>query len=759
MAALRAGKHVLVEKPLAATYAEGRQLVEEAERRGLTLMCDHTYCYTPAVTRIRELLHAGELGDLHYLDSVRINLGLVQRDIDVLWDLAPHDLSILDFVLPPDVRPVAVRAHGADPIGAGRACVGYLTLQLNTGAIAHVHVNWLSPTKVRTTIIGGSKRTLVWDDLNPTQRLAVYDRGVDVADAGRARRRRAARHARLLPLRRHGRAGAGRARGAARDGRRVRDGDPHRHAPRSPTAGPACGCWRSWRPPRAASPTAARRSHSMEVPDMSTDRVARALVTGGAGTIGSHVVDQLVAAGRAEVVVLDNFVRGRRANLAWALANGAGDGSSRATSATCRLVRARDRRRTTWSSTWPRSASPSAPRSRGWPSRCWSTARSTCSRRRPRPACSKVVASSSASVYGLAEEFPTTERHHPYNNDTFYGAAKAFNEGMLRSFHAMYGLDYVALRYFNVYGPRMDIHGLYTEVLIRWMERIASGTPPLILGDGMQTMDFVHVADIARANILAAEADVTDDVFNVASGAETSLSELAHGAAARSWARTSRPEHGPARAVNGVTRRLADTTQAAGELGFKAELDLHEGLQRPRRRGGEREPSDGRRATARSRSSIPLLGEEEAQAAADAVRSGWVAQGPRVAEFEQAFAARGRRRARRRGQLVHHRPAPGAGRCSASGRATRSSCRRCRSSPPPTRCATSAPRRCSPTSSWPPATSPWRRSTRSAPRAPRRSSPCTRAGCPLDVARAARGGRTAGASRWSRTRPAPPAPP
>ena len=181
MAALKAGKHVLVEKPLAATYAEGRRLVEEAQRRGLALMCDHTYCYTPAVTRIREALHSGELGELHYLDSVRINLGLVQRDIDVIWDLAPHDLSILDFVLPDGTVPVAVSAHGADPIGAGRSCVAYLTLQLNTGAIAHIHVNWLSPIKVRTTIIGGSKRTLVWDDLNPTQRLAIFDRGVDVA--------------------------------------------------------------------------------------------------------------------------------------------------------------------------------------------------------------------------------------------------------------------------------------------------------------------------------------------------------------------------------------------------------------------------------------------------------------------------------------------------------------------------------------------------------------------------------------------------
>ncbi|WP_328414063.1 Gfo/Idh/MocA family oxidoreductase [Micromonospora sp. NBC_00389] len=181
LAALRAGKHVLVEKPLAATYDEGRQLVEEADRRRLTLMCDHTYCYTPAVLRIRELLHSGDLGELHYLDSVRINLGLVQRDIDVIWDLAPHDLSILDFVLPPGVVPVAVAAHGVDGIGAGRSCVAYLTLQLNTGAIAHIHVNWLSPVKIRTAIIGGSKRTLVWDDLNPSQRLAIFDRGVDVA--------------------------------------------------------------------------------------------------------------------------------------------------------------------------------------------------------------------------------------------------------------------------------------------------------------------------------------------------------------------------------------------------------------------------------------------------------------------------------------------------------------------------------------------------------------------------------------------------
>jgi len=181
LAALRAGKHVLVEKPLAATHRDGLTLVEEAERRGLVLMCDHTYCYTPAVMRIRDLVRSGDLGEVQYVDSVRINLGLVQRDIDVVWDLAPHDLSILDFVLPEEIRPEAVAAHGADPIGAGRSCVAYLTLRLPDGGMAHVHVNWLSPVKVRTTMIGGSKRTLVWDDLNSSQRISVYDRGVDVA--------------------------------------------------------------------------------------------------------------------------------------------------------------------------------------------------------------------------------------------------------------------------------------------------------------------------------------------------------------------------------------------------------------------------------------------------------------------------------------------------------------------------------------------------------------------------------------------------
>jgi UDP-glucose 4-epimerase len=182
-------------------------------------------------------------------------------------------------------------------------------------------------------------------------------------------------------------------------------------------------------------------------------------------------------------------------------------------------------------------------------------------------------------VYGLAEQFPTREDHHPYANDTLYGAAKLFNEGLLRSMHALHGLDYVALRYFNVYGPRMDVHGLYTEVLVRWMERISEGKPPLIFGDGSQTMDFVYMGDIARANLLAAESDSTDVVFNVASGTETSLRELAE-MLLEVMGSDLGVETGPARAVNGVTRRLADTSTAREQLGFEAEVDLREGLTR-----------------------------------------------------------------------------------------------------------------------------------------------------------------------------------
>jgi UDP-glucose 4-epimerase len=305
--------------------------------------------------------------------------------------------------------------------------------------------------------------------------------------------------------------------------------------------------------------------------------LGRVLVTGGGGAVGSNLADELVLAGAEEIVILDNFVRGRRENLAWALANGPVtlvEGDIRDRDLVRRLMEGVDVAfhqaaiRITQCAEEPRLALEVLV---DGTYNVFEAAIEANVR--------KVVAASSASVYGLAEEFPTTEAHHPYANDTFYGAAKTFNEGLLRSMHAMSGLDYVALRYFNVYGPRMDVHGVYTEVLVRWMERIAAGQPPLILGDGAQTMDFVYIGDIARANMLAAESDATDAVFNVASGTETSLLELAQ-MLLRVMDSDLTVEHGPERSVNKVSRRLADTALAREQLGFEAEVDLEEGLTR-----------------------------------------------------------------------------------------------------------------------------------------------------------------------------------
>jgi UDP-glucose 4-epimerase len=303
----------------------------------------------------------------------------------------------------------------------------------------------------------------------------------------------------------------------------------------------------------------------------------RCLVTGGAGTIGSTIVDQLVYAGAAEVTVLDNFVRGRRDNLGDALTSGivrVVEGDIRDRSLVSSVMEGIDlvfhqaAIRITQCAAEPRLAL-----------EVLVDGTYEVIEAAAEAGVRKVVAASSASVYGLAEEFPTPERNHPYANDTLYGAAKTFNEGLLRSFHAMRGLDYIALRYFNVYGPRMDIHGLYTEVLIRWMERIEAGQPPLILGDGTQTMDFIFTEDIARANLLAATSDATDEVFNIGSGTETSLTELAQ--VLLGVMGSDLPlEYGPPRGVNAVTRRLADVSLAAERLGWRAEVGLEEGLKR-----------------------------------------------------------------------------------------------------------------------------------------------------------------------------------
>ncbi|MEO8605670.1 MAG: Gfo/Idh/MocA family oxidoreductase [bacterium] len=174
-AALSAGRHVLVEKPLALSLADAAELVALARRNDLTLLCDQTYCFAPAAQRLRALLREGELGGLRFFDSVRVNRGRVRPDVDVFWDLAHHDIALLDFLFQPDDGVIAVAARGADPLGVGRACLGQLTMQLRGGASAHVQVSWLHPTKVRTVVVGGAVRTAVWDDLQPSARLRLYE--------------------------------------------------------------------------------------------------------------------------------------------------------------------------------------------------------------------------------------------------------------------------------------------------------------------------------------------------------------------------------------------------------------------------------------------------------------------------------------------------------------------------------------------------------------------------------------------------------
>jgi len=306
-------------------------------------------------------------------------------------------------------------------------------------------------------------------------------------------------------------------------------------------------------------------------------RGKRVLITGGAGLVGSHLADLLVQEHPAEIVVLDNLARGHRDHLRDALAHGPvtvveGDIRDRRLlaelSAGIDLVFHLAALRITQCAAEPRLALEVLADG------TFNVLEAAVAAR-----ADKVVAASSASVYGMAAKFPTPEDYPPYSNRTLYGAAKAFNEALLASFHDMYGLDYVALRYFNVYGPRMDTHGVYTEVLIRWMDRIAAGQPPVVFGDGTQTMDFVYIEDVARANLLAAVSPVSGEVFNVGSGVETSLDELARLLLAAMGSDLP-VEHGPERKVNPVRRRLADTSRARVALGFEVQVSLEEGLRR-----------------------------------------------------------------------------------------------------------------------------------------------------------------------------------
>ena len=303
--------------------------------------------------------------------------------------------------------------------------------------------------------------------------------------------------------------------------------------------------------------------------------IERALVTGGAGLVGSHLADALVRTGAREVIALDDFSRGRGENLRDADASGRlriVEGDVRDAALVARLMEGVDVVFHQAALRIPRCAEVPRIAIDVMVDGTYNVLEAAVA-----AGVRKVVAASSASVYGAADRFPTNETHHPYANRTLYGAAKLFNEGLLRSFNDMYGLDYVALRYFNVYGPRMDVYGAYTEVLIRWIEAIAAGRQPVIFGDGTDTADFVHVCDVARANILAATAPVTDAVINIASGEETTLNALTD-MLLSIMGSPLRPEHTVPRRINAVPRRLASVELARDRLGFVAEVGIEEGL-------------------------------------------------------------------------------------------------------------------------------------------------------------------------------------
>ena len=178
LAALKAGKHVFVEKPMTRTSREARLLIAEAARRNLTLMVDHTFVYTPAVGRIREYVDTGSLGDVYYYDSTRVNLGLFQSDVNVMWDLAVHDFSILEYLL--QQPPAAISASGSRHIRGKPENIAHITLYYDCGTVAHLNVNWLAPAKIRQTLIGGSKSMIIYNELEPSEKIKIYDRGVDL---------------------------------------------------------------------------------------------------------------------------------------------------------------------------------------------------------------------------------------------------------------------------------------------------------------------------------------------------------------------------------------------------------------------------------------------------------------------------------------------------------------------------------------------------------------------------------------------------
>ena len=303
----------------------------------------------------------------------------------------------------------------------------------------------------------------------------------------------------------------------------------------------------------------------------------RHLITGGAGLIGSHIADLLIQDGASEVVIIDDFSRGNRKNLHWA----SNHGKITIIEADIRDRRVLNKHIQGIDTVFHQAAIriTHCAENPGLAHQVLADGTLNVVEAAKNAGVRRIVAASSASIYGQAEEFPTSEKHHPYNNDTIYGAGKLYLEGLLKSYNAMFGLDYIALRYFNVYGPRMDTMGKYTEVLGLWIESIDKNQPPVILGDGSQTLDFIFVEDVARANIMAAKSKVSNFAVNVASGIETSLNDTAC-LLMEIMQKSLQIEYCPERKVNPVPRRLADTQKAWELIGFRAEIPFSEGLQR-----------------------------------------------------------------------------------------------------------------------------------------------------------------------------------
>lgn len=301
---------------------------------------------------------------------------------------------------------------------------------------------------------------------------------------------------------------------------------------------------------------------------------SKILITGGAGLVGSHIADLLVREGAARIVVLDNLLRGRRENLAWAERHGGVEfveGDIRDAALVAGLCKGMDAVfhqaaiRITRCNDSPREAL------EVMIDGSFNVIEAAAEHR-----VEKIVAASSASVYGDADYFPTDEKH-PLNNRTLYGAGKIALEQLLSAFHELYGLPYAALRYFNVYGPRMDVHGAYTEVMVRFLDRIDAGERPVLHGDGSQTMDFIYVEDVARANLAALKSDAACGTYNVGTGVSTSLNEMA-AIVLRLAASPLEPLYQGKPHL--VTRRQASTEKAERELGFKYSVPLDEGLRR-----------------------------------------------------------------------------------------------------------------------------------------------------------------------------------